>query len=455
LTKIRNKAIHQKNVPKNLRKTYKWNGKQVAGIILPDSAGQPTGTIKLTTINSTSVDRVQQVQNSEDATKADQVADAFKQASASLSQSVQTRTLKDGDSTIEVVDVKKRKLQRHCSDATSEDDWVAAINNSAAPGTSSGSRARQPEDTQTGDDEPASEAGQKNKARKKASVHPAPLAKPPIRKSSGSAVESPGSGGQKVFPSVQMREIASVQVLLNEADVLLGTATMQEGIKSLSEAKVRVVLKKLDKKMEAKTVQVLLYSQGSGSYDDDMDDGEMKDDLTVKGEMVYKNMQEACSKMEALGNFFQAAENSEVRDFGGTPSQLNFAMKKCIQMGIALPVYATILLVHRQFAVLREEAVEEGCTGSLVVGFLTTTVKSDAWNDYFGLWLFENKETLARQQEVLMTKYMEQLGMSTDGAGGAHGGSRAFDQFIVKLKTKLAHIVDQEAARLGKTACQT
>jgi uncharacterized protein with GYD domain len=249
-----------------------------------------------------------------------------------------------------------------------------------------------------------------------------------------------------------MREIATVQVLLNEADVLLNTATMQEGIKSLSEDKVRVVVKKLDNKMGAKTVQVLLYS---GSYDDEMDDGEMKADLRVKGEMVYKNMQDAYSKIEALGNFLQAAENTQVRDFGGTPSQLNFAIQKCIGMGIALPVYATILLVHRQFAVLREEAAEEGCPGGLVVRFLTTTKNTDAWKDYFGLWLFENKETLARQQEVLLTKYMEQLGQSTDGAGGAHGGSRAFDQFIVKLKTKLAHIVDQEAARLGKTACQT
>ena len=66
-------------------------------------------------------------------------------------------------------------------------------------------------------------------------------------------------------------EISTMEVLLNETLLTLDTVRTMEGLKSLTEAKVNNVMKRMSKKLDAKVIHILTFSQGI--CEDDVDDG--------------------------------------------------------------------------------------------------------------------------------------------------------------------------------------
>ena len=425
------KEHFNKPIPKGQRKSYLWNGKTLWGITLPDSSGNPTGTIKVSNVSSTTVARVREVESSGKATRAGQVADSFRAVRGALgASSVQEKDVKDGGDTVKLVATKRKSLQRADSNCSSGDDWIRAVNSSIA-GHSSSSL---PADSETETEAPATT----KKKKKTTPARSMPSSSPkPKRKAAGA---STGTGQKpakmaKVFPSVQQREISATQGVLSEGTLCISTASSQEGLKSLAESKVRLVINKMQKKTEAKVVRVLTYRQADfdGDAGDDMDDGQaVQNHLGDKGEQLFNDLQAAIAKLEAIADLLQSMETKQAQDFGGSPSQLHYGIEKCTRSGVSLPPYVQIVLVHRQFDAVCDESGD-------IVGFLTTTTEKPEWQDYFGLWLLHSIDIISRQQEVLINKYLEQVGQSATSAS-----TSALQGFVASLSEHRDDIADHQ-----------
>ena len=337
---------------------------------------------------------------------------------------------------------------RLASDASSGDDWMRSLNaalggsSSMKSSTSTDARDSQGEGDGDGNAGPSSSSPRKRTkktvgVRRANSSHNLPPAAitattTPTRKATAA----------KIYPSVQQREINSAGLVVNEAEIMLATASSQEGLKSLTSAKVQAVSQKVAKKLIPKTMEILCYdaAQARGDpYDaDDMDDGSsVFSDLANKGDEVVQHLQLLRTKVEALGDLVAAMEHNVGDGVSGSPSQLWFALEKCTGMGIDLPQHAWIVLIHRQFAML-EKFMDVGT----VVNFLSTTQK--AFDDYYGLSLLQSEETRTRQQEILTLKYLESLSLDTSHGSALQAAIEAlaakqacFDAQVTKNQHKL------------------
>ena len=90
-------AVKGAQLPKSKRKSYKWNGKLLWGITLPESDGNPPGTIKLRAVNSLSIEKKTEVESSEKEVRSGQLKDTFAKARASLGSGVAEKKIKLDD----------------------------------------------------------------------------------------------------------------------------------------------------------------------------------------------------------------------------------------------------------------------------------------------------------------------------------------------------------------------
>ena len=78
------------------------------------------------------------------------------------------------------------------------------------------------------------------------------------------------------------------------------------------------------------------------ALEDDVDDGEPKADLAMKGNQVLKKLNDAYQKMETLVKFLHDFGKTQT-DLSGNPEQLNCVMEQCKEIGIELPPYSVLL----------------------------------------------------------------------------------------------------------------
>ena len=400
--------IQQKALPRKLRTRYCHNGQWFTGIVLPDSEGNPTGTIKLRQISSTSVQNVKVVDSSEGAVRDGQVSDTFKRARAAISVGVQGKKVELDGETVQSVKIRKKGCLKSSAD-DEDDDWINVIGKATSFGSfCSGGKTSAASSNSAGDGEQnvdeddddgdggglgtrtsgARRHGANAKRASGAKVAPNPVKKP-------RPVESLEEKGGKIYPSVQQREIVGSQAVLSEADRMLESAQMQEGLKSLTESRVRLLLAKVAKKIEPKNSYILTYfGQDVKDSWDDLDEVGKGNDLQQKGETVLSSLTVVGPKLEALADLVACIEHSNVTEFSGSPSQLHFAIEQCrVALG-EVPLYASIVLVHRQLSLVFQQA-----DYSLLGKLLTTTTLGDALGEYYGLWLLGSESVISRQQD--------------------------------------------------------
>ena len=224
---------------------------------------------------------------------------------------INNKVVQDGDKELQIIEpCKRRKPQPVTSGMDSDDDRISTITAGIMTPSKVRSKNRKEsleeehaqEDTVTTDvEEQRQQDGSSSASVNKTGCSPTIVkmtrrSGAMVKKESTASMNGAQPKGAEVFSSVQQRETSTTEVLLNEALLTLNTVRTMEGLKSLKEANVNNVIKRMSKKMDGKVVHILTYTQGV--CEDDVDD-----DLALKGNQVLNKLNDAYQKMVTLVKF--------------------------------------------------------------------------------------------------------------------------------------------------------
>ena len=197
------------------------------------------------------------------------------------------------------------------------------------------------------------------KGRSRRGGAPAPKASVANPKAKGS--KAAPSSASKVFPSVQLRLIGSLEAMISEEHAMSAAAASEEGIETLQLCKVEACWKKLESKVEADDTYDVLSAANTRRTDGN----DEVEDLGSRGSGVWKNSLESVAKLRVIAEVLKSKECTDECALEYSPAFLLRAISDATSANVVVTPKLLEMVVRREALGLAKDGNINGAIATI------------------------------------------------------------------------------------------